>query len=173
MTIVVVTHDEALARAARRVDRVAWPYVVVVGAFAILGTFAGLQIDSLFVTAMLTVIGFSVHDTIVVFDRVRENLRTHHKPGMYEVLNRSLNETLPRLGESMPWLVSRLPAIENAVFGLVIILYVAIRMLYEGADAALFAHGLPEIPFIKGPPPAAPVPAAPPVPVYPRKQARH
>ena len=40
--------------------------------------------------------------------------------------------------------------------GLVIILYVALRMLYEGADAALFAHGLPEIPFIKGPPPVAP-----------------
>jgi YjbE family integral membrane protein len=40
--------------------------------------------------------------------------------------------------------------------GLVIILYVAVRMLYEGADAALFAHGLPEIPFIKGPPPVAP-----------------
>jgi YjbE family integral membrane protein len=42
-----------------------------------------------------------------------------------------------------------------AWIGLVIILYVAIRMLYEGADAALFAHGLPEIPFIKGPPPVA------------------
>ena len=51
--------------------------LVVVGIFAILGTFAGLQIDSLFVTAMLTVIGFSVHDTIVVFDRVRENRARH------------------------------------------------------------------------------------------------
>ena len=51
--------------------------LVVVGIFAILGTFSGLQIDSLFVTAMLTVIGFSVHDTIVVFDRVRENQARH------------------------------------------------------------------------------------------------
>lgn len=44
-----------------------------------------------------------------------------------------------------------------AWLGLVIILYVAVRMLYEGADAALFAHGLPEIPLIKGPPPVAAV----------------
>ena len=62
--------------------------LVVVGIFAILGTFAGMQIDGLFVTAMLTVIGFSVHDTIVVFDRVRENrvaprrraVRPHRQP---------------------------------------------------------------------------------------------
>ena len=51
--------------------------IVVVGIFAILGTFIGLQVDALFVTAMLTVIGFSVHDTIVVFDRVRENRVRH------------------------------------------------------------------------------------------------
>ena len=49
--------------------------IVTVGVFALLGTFIDLQIDALFVTAMLTVIGFSVHDTIVVFDRVRENRR--------------------------------------------------------------------------------------------------
>jgi len=46
--------------------------IVVVGTFAILGTIFGVQIDALFVTAMLTVIGFSVHDTIVVYDRIRE-----------------------------------------------------------------------------------------------------
>ena len=47
--------------------------IVVVGIFAILGTLFRVEIDALFVTAMLTVIGFSVHDTIVVFDRIREN----------------------------------------------------------------------------------------------------
>ena len=51
--------------------------IVVVGAFAILGTFFHVEIDALFVTAMLTVIGFSVHDTIVVFDRIRENKARH------------------------------------------------------------------------------------------------
>ena len=49
----------------------------MVGVFAILGTFFHVEIDALFVTAMLTVIGFSVHDTIVVFDRVRENKARH------------------------------------------------------------------------------------------------
>src|SRR3989344_2500539 len=51
--------------------------IVVVGAFAILGHFFGIEIDSLFITALLTVLGFSVHDTIVVFDRIRENLKKH------------------------------------------------------------------------------------------------
>src|SRR3989344_1959895 len=49
--------------------------LVVLGVFAILGHFFGVEVDSLFVTAILTIIGFSVHDTIVVFDRIRENLR--------------------------------------------------------------------------------------------------
>lgn len=49
--------------------------LVVVGVFAILGKFLGVEVDTLFVTALLTVIGFSVHDTIVVFDRIRENLK--------------------------------------------------------------------------------------------------
>ena len=55
-----------------------------------------IEVSLFVVGGILTVIGYSLNDTIVVFDRVRENLRTHHKPSMYEVLNRSLNETLPR-----------------------------------------------------------------------------
>src|SRR4029078_8064568 len=51
--------------------------IVVVGIFAILGTCFHVEIDALFVTAMLTIIGFSVHDTIVVFDRIRENRARH------------------------------------------------------------------------------------------------
>jgi preprotein translocase subunit SecF len=70
--------------------------IVVVGIFAILGTFTGLQIDALFVTAMLTVIGFSVHDTIVVFDRVREN-RVRHSGEPYEaIVNHSILQTAGR-----------------------------------------------------------------------------
>ena len=52
---------------------------IVIGSFAILGKFLGWEIDSLFITALLTIIGFSVHDTIVVFDRIRENLRHRAK----------------------------------------------------------------------------------------------
>ncbi len=70
--------------------------VVVVGVFAILGTLIGLQIDSLFVTAMLTVIGFSVHDTIVVFDRVRENRARHAGEPFEQIVNHSVLQTFGR-----------------------------------------------------------------------------
>ena len=55
-----------------------------------------IEISLFVVGAILTVVGYSLNDTIVVFDRVRENLRTHAKPPLYDVLNRSVNETLPR-----------------------------------------------------------------------------
>ena len=71
--------------------------VFVVGVFSILGLFYGVQIDALFVTALLTVIGFSVHDTIVVFDRVRENLKYYSKKMTFgEIMNVSVNQTLTR-----------------------------------------------------------------------------
>ena len=70
--------------------------IVVLGVFAILGTFFDVQIDGLFVTAMLTVIGFSVHDTIVVFDRVRENRFRHAGEPFAEVVNHSLLQTFGR-----------------------------------------------------------------------------
>jgi preprotein translocase subunit SecF len=69
--------------------------LLLIGVFAILGHFLGVQVDALFVTAVLTVIGFSVHDTIVVYDRIRENLRRLNKP-FEEVVNISINETLAR-----------------------------------------------------------------------------
>jgi protein-export membrane protein SecD/preprotein translocase SecF subunit len=68
----------------------------VLGAFAILGHLFGTEIDSLFITGILTVIGFSVHDTIVVFDRIRENVATNPGVRFDEVVNASLTETLAR-----------------------------------------------------------------------------
>jgi preprotein translocase subunit SecF len=71
--------------------------VFVLGVFSILGLVYGVQIDALFVTALLTVIGFSVHDTIVVFDRVRENLKYYSKKMTFgEIMNASINQTLAR-----------------------------------------------------------------------------
>jgi preprotein translocase SecF subunit len=70
--------------------------IVVIGVFAILGTFFNVQIDGLFVTAMLTVIGFSVHDTIVVFDRVRENRARHAGEPFAEIVNHSVLQTFGR-----------------------------------------------------------------------------
>jgi len=70
--------------------------IVVVGIFAILGTLFHVEIDALFVTAMLTVIGFSVHDTIVVFDRIRENRARHAGEPFDEIVNHSILQTLAR-----------------------------------------------------------------------------
>lgn len=96
--------------------------LVIVGIFAILGHFFKVEVDSLFVTALLTVIGFSVHDTIVVFDRIRENLRRESgsfskivNDSILQTLDRSLNTSLTVLlvlfalllfgGETIKWFV--------------------------------------------------------------------
>lgn len=70
--------------------------LIVIGAFAIFGKFLGVEVDTLFVTALLTVIGFSVHDTIVVFDRIRENLTKHMGKKFIDVANLSVIQTLGR-----------------------------------------------------------------------------
>jgi preprotein translocase subunit SecF len=69
---------------------------VVIGIEAILGHFLGWEMDSLFLTALLTVIGFSVHDTIVVFDRIRENQRIHRRLSYETLVNHSIVQTLDR-----------------------------------------------------------------------------
>lgn len=74
--------------------------IVPVGAFALFGWLWGAQVDALFVTAILTILGFSVHDTIVVFDRVRENLRLNQEANRREdfelVAGRSIEQTFVR-----------------------------------------------------------------------------
>ena len=72
---------------------------VLTGIFSILGQFFHLrigEIDSLFVTAVLTVVGFSVHDTIVVFDRIRENIRVSQRLSFEQVVNLSIMQTADR-----------------------------------------------------------------------------
>jgi len=71
--------------------------LVLWGAFAILGLLLHWQVDSLFVTAVLTVVGFSTHDTIVIFDRIRENLRHKQRGETFaEVADRSIEQTFSR-----------------------------------------------------------------------------
>jgi preprotein translocase subunit SecF len=69
---------------------------VVLGTEAILGYFLGWEADALFLTALLTVIGFSVHDTIVVFDRVRENSHIYRRVEYEKMVNHSIVQTLDR-----------------------------------------------------------------------------
>ena len=70
--------------------------LVVIGVEAILGYFLGWEADALFLTALLTVIGFSVHDTIVVFDRVRENSNILRRIDYETMVNHSIVQTLDR-----------------------------------------------------------------------------
>jgi len=69
---------------------------VVIGIYAILGHFLNVEVDILFVTALLTILGFSVHDTIVTFDRTRENLFKIKGQSFEEIVNLSVNETIVR-----------------------------------------------------------------------------
>ena len=95
ITIVTLLHDIAIP----------------LGAFAIFGYLWGAQVDTLFVTAILTVLGYSVHDTIVVFDRTRENLRlneeAHRKEDFELVAGRSIEQTFVRsVNTSMTTLIA-------------------------------------------------------------------
>ena len=79
-TIVALIHDLAIP----------------IRVFAALGHFLGVEVDSLFITALLTILGFSVHDTIVVFDRVRENLQRHPYLSMQALIDHSVASTFAR-----------------------------------------------------------------------------
>jgi len=69
---------------------------IILGLFALLGEIRGTEVDTGFITALLTVIGFSVHDTIVVFDRIRENISHDPYIPFEEAVNASMTETLAR-----------------------------------------------------------------------------
>ena len=70
--------------------------IIPTGVFAILGHYYGTQVDALFLTGLLTILGLSVHDTIVVFDRIRENLKHHAASTFAETVGQSLSETFTR-----------------------------------------------------------------------------
>jgi len=79
-TIVALAHDVAIPT----------------GVFAVLGRYLDVEVGAWMVTALLTILGFSVHDTIVVFDRIRERLSYRARESFEETVNRSVNETLAR-----------------------------------------------------------------------------
>tara|TARA_B100000519_G_scaffold131387_1_gene113416 strand:- start:1853 stop:2626 length:774 start_codon:yes stop_codon:yes gene_type:complete len=70
--------------------------IIVIGSFAILGEFLGIEISTMFLVALLTIIGYSVNDTIVVFDKIRENVLIYTNRKFTEVVNLSISETLGR-----------------------------------------------------------------------------
>ncbi len=70
--------------------------IIPTGVVAVVGKFGNIEVDVFFITALLTILGFSVHDTIVVFDRIRENLRLHVSDDFNEVANQSIREVISR-----------------------------------------------------------------------------
>ncbi len=70
--------------------------IIPIGLFAFLGHFYGVEVGTNFIVALLVILGFSVHDTIVVFDRIRENLKRYASLDFVPLVNQSVNETLVR-----------------------------------------------------------------------------
>jgi preprotein translocase subunit SecF len=112
---------------------------VVVGVEAILAHFLKWEVDSLFLTALLTVIGFSVHDTIVVFDRIRENLNIYRKLPYETVVNHSIVQTLVRSINTQ--LTVMLTLLSLALFGGITIRHFVITLLvgvFSGTYSSIF-----------------------------------
>jgi len=70
--------------------------LILLGAFSFLGVYRHIEVDALFVTALLTILSFSVHDTIVVYDRIRESLKLNPKLSFTNIVNKAVTETLGR-----------------------------------------------------------------------------
>lgn len=100
---------------------------VVVGLAAIFGHYLGWEVDALFLTALLTVIGYSVHDSIVVFDRIRENIGRHRGDPFEDVVNHSIIQTLDRSINTQLTVVFTLTAL--ALFGGITIRHFVIWLL--------------------------------------------
>jgi len=100
VTISFISVPQPIRYGTATIIALAHDVIVVLGAASILGRLFDFEVDTLFITAMLTVIGFSVHDTIVVFDRVRENVHRSelagYHPRLSDAVNASLNQTLAR-----------------------------------------------------------------------------
>lgn len=101
--------------------------IIVTGVFSLLGRFKGVEVDPMFLTALLTIIGFSVHDTIVVFDRVRENLGKFKGKSIDWIANFSILETMRRSIATSATVVITLTAL--LIFGGPTIKYFVLALL--------------------------------------------
>ncbi|MEO1181064.1 MAG: protein translocase subunit SecF, partial [Cyanobacteria bacterium J06636_28] len=70
--------------------------IITLGIFSILGLVLGYEADSLFIVALLTIVGFSVNDTVVIYDRIRENFKLMPDQGVDKIVNEAVNQTLGR-----------------------------------------------------------------------------
>ncbi|HZG40453.1 MAG TPA: protein translocase subunit SecF [Nodosilinea sp.] len=101
--------------------------LITAGVFAILGLVLGVEVDSLFIVSLLTIVGFSVNDTVVIYDRVRENLKLN--PGMHinDVVDSAVNQTLSRSINTS--LTTVLPLVAIFIFGGQTLKYFALALI--------------------------------------------
>ncbi len=116
--------------------------VVTLGMFAVLGLVLGVEVDSLFIVALLTIVGFSVNDTVVIYDRVRENIKLH--PGMHinDIVDSAVNQTLGRSINTS--LTTILPLVAIFIFGGQTLKYFALALIVgflAGAYSSIFVAG--------------------------------
>ncbi|MBI4235253.1 protein translocase subunit SecF [Candidatus Peregrinibacteria bacterium] len=116
---------------------------IVTGIFAILGYFLNVEIDALFITAMLTVFGYSVNDTIVIFDRLRENLLRHAESKDFgEITDQSLNQTIARsINTSLSTIIALLAVL---IWGASSIFYFVLALTlgtFIGTYSSIFVAG--------------------------------
>jgi preprotein translocase subunit SecF len=113
--------------------------LLTVGIFAILGLVAGVEVDSLFLVALLTIIGFSVNDTVVIYDRIRENLEKYPDEPINDVVDDSVNQTLTRSINTTS--TTLLPLIAIFFFGGETLKYFALALIIgfvTGAYSSIF-----------------------------------
>ncbi|OQB44420.1 MAG: preprotein translocase subunit SecF [Parcubacteria group bacterium ADurb.Bin159] len=100
--------------------------LIMCGFFALLGFLKGTEVDTLFISALLTILGYSVNDTIVIYDRIRENTLLYGRDNFEEVVNLSLNESLVR-------------SLNTSLTTLLVVLTIA---LFTGSSTQIFALAL-------------------------------
>ena len=113
--------------------------LLTVGIFAILGLTIGVEVDSLFLVALLTIIGFSVNDTVVIYDRIRENLEKYPDESMNDIVDDSVNQTLTRSINTTS--TTLLPLIAIFFFGGETLKYFALALIIgfvTGAYSSIF-----------------------------------
>lgn len=113
--------------------------LITLGVFSVLGLVMGLEINSLFIVAVLTIIGFSVNDTVVIYDRVRENLKLTPEQSVTDVVEFSVNQSLARSINTS--LTTILPLLAIFLFGGETLKYFALALIIgfaAGAYSSIF-----------------------------------
>jgi preprotein translocase subunit SecF len=119
--------------------------LILLGAFSLLGHFFNVEVDVLFVTALLTTLSFSIHDTIVVYDRIRELRRKHPRSNLEEVANAAVLETLSRsINNSMTIIIMLLSLV---VLGGTSIRYFVMALLI-GAITGTYSSTFTAVPLL-------------------------